>query len=165
MSKFTFSGMEEYERLLSKLYTDTTPMCRNAVYEGAKVVADAVRSSIESLQAKPDLSAIIAYRAQTSGYLVQTQKQGLLDGFGVSPMQNENGYINVKLGFDGYNDIQTHTYPNGQPNALIARSVDGGTSFMKKQPFIRKAVKRSQNKAVEVMQQSIDHDISNTMKG
>lgn len=165
MAKFTFSGMEAYERLISKLLDDTSATCQAAVYEGAKVVADEVRNSIEGLTAKADKTAIIAYREKTPGHLVETQKQGLLDSFGISPMQNDNGYINVKLGFDGYNEIKTRTYPNGQPNTMIARAVEGGTSFMQKQPFVRPAVKRSEKKAVEAMQKSIDTTLTKQMKG
>ena len=82
-----------------------------------------------------------------------------MDGFGVSTFENQNGYLNVKLGFDGYGSIPTKQYPQGLPNVLLARSITTGTSFRRKNPAIRQAVQKSKKQAVEIMSNSIDEDI------
>ena len=79
----------------------------------------------------------------------ELEKQGLLEGFGISPMENENGYYNVKLGFDGYNSVKTHKYKQGQPNVLIARITESGSSYRAKTPFIRPAVNSTKNEAIK----------------
>ena len=92
--------------------------------------------------------------------LSDKEKQGLLDGFGVSPMQDDGGYINVKLGFDGYNGVKTKKYPKGQPNALIARVTESGSSYREKTPFIRPAVNASKKQAEQAGQMKIDEKIA-----
>ena len=75
-------------------------------------------------------------------------------------MQNENGYINVKLGFDGYNSVKTKKYPKGQPNALIARVTESGSSYRTKTPFIRPAVRATKKAAEQAGQAKIDERIA-----
>ena len=55
--------------------------------------------------------------------------------------------------------MQTKTYPKGQPNALIARVVESGSSYMDKTPFIRHAVSATQKEAIEKCKEEIDKKI------
>ena len=82
-----------------------------------------------------------------------------MDGFGVSPLQDDSGYRNVKLGFDGYNSVKTKKYPQGQPNALIARVTESGSSYREKTPFIRPAVNAARKPAEKAGQAKIDEKI------
>ena len=127
--------LNDYVAYLQKLNLATDEIVKESVYQMAKVVADRVRSNIGSLPEKTGVT-----------------KKGLEDGFGISPMQNDNGIINVKLGFDGYNQ-------NGVPNALMARVFESGTSTVQKHPFIRPAVKASQKQAIEAGRNTIDKKI------
>ena len=140
MAKITFKGLEEYERLLSRLGKDSGRIAGMAVYQGADIVADAIRKNIASLPQR------------TGG-----NKRGLESGFGISPMQDDNGYRNVKLGFDGYND-------NGVPNVLMARVFENGTSKVPKHPFVRTAVNASRKQAEAKMAAVLDEEIKKIMK-
>lgn len=151
-------GLDNYIAYLQSINAVTDEMIGEAVYDMAKVVADKVRANIEALPAVSNEANIATYR---EGYsrLSEPEKQGLLDGFGVSPMQDDNGYCNVKLGFDGYNSVKTKKYPQGQPNALIARVTESGSSYREKTPFIRPAVKAVQKEAEQAGQTKIDEKI------
>ena len=98
------------------------------------------------------------------GGVTAVQKAGLLDGFGISKLQDDSGYLNVKLGFDGYNRTRTEKYPQGQPNQLVARGVESGTSWKQKKPFIRPAVTRSRKPAETEMKRVIDEEIEKIAK-
>lgn len=152
-------GLDSYISYLQKIYAVTDEAIGEAVYEMAKVVADSVRSGIQALPTVSNRANIATYK---KGYsrLSDEEKQGLLDGFGVSPMQDDNGYRNVKLGFDGYNSVKTKKYPNGEPNALIARVTESGSSYREKTPFIRPAVNASKKQAEQAGQMKIDEKIA-----
>lgn len=139
MAKITFKGLEEYELLLSRLGKETGRIAGKAIYEGADIVADAVRQNISSLPQRTGVT-----------------KRGLEEGFGIAPLQDDNGYINVKLGFDGYN-------ANGVPNVLMARLYESGKSNMPKNAFVRKAVNRSRKQAEAKMAEVIDSEIKKIM--
>ena len=152
-------GLDSYISYLQKIDAVTDEAIGEAVYEMAKVVADSVRSGIQALPTVSNEANIATYK---KGYsrLSDKEKQGLLDGFGVSPMQDDGGYINVKLGFDGYNSVKTKKYPKGQPNALIARVTESGSSYREKTPFIRPAVNASKKQAEQAGRMKIDEKIA-----
>jgi hypothetical protein len=160
MAKLQFKGLEEYEAQLLKLRGLTEQMIGEAIYEGAAIVADEVKKGIESIP--------IDDRYAVGGTMLygitQEQKQGLLDGFGIASMQNENGYLHVKLGFNGYNSMRTKNFPNGQPNSMIARSVNSGSSFRQRIPFVDNAVNSAKSRAEEKMKQKLDEAIEKAIK-
>lgn len=163
MASFTFKGLEEYELKLAKLERSTEKIIGKAVYAGAGVVADAVRKNIISLPIVPPKNSFGTATAPISG-VTAAQKTGLVDGFGISRMQLDNGYYHVKLGFDGYNRTKTKKYPSGQPNILIARSVENGTSFRSKHPFVSPAVRNSRKAAEQKMKEVLDEEINRLEK-
>ena len=163
MASFIFKGLEEYELKLAKLERSTEKIIGKAVYAGAGVVADAVRKNISSLPIVPPKNSFGTATAPISG-VTAAQKTGLVDGFGISRMQFDNGYYHVKLGFDGYNRTKTKKYPSGQPNILIARSVENGTSFRSKQPFVSPAVRSSRKAAEQKMKEVLDQEINRLEK-
>lgn len=159
MAKFVVGkGLDNYIAYLQKINLLSSDMVGEAVYDMAKVVADKVRANIEALPAVSNAANIAAYK-QGISRLSEPEKQGLLDGFGVSSIQNNDGYVNVKLGFDGYNSVKTKKYPNGQPNALIARVTNSGSSYRQKTRFVDKAVSAARKQAEEAGQAKIDEKI------
>lgn len=161
MATFQFGGIDDYITQLNKLQAATKDdVIGKTVYAGAAVVADAVKDAIRSL---PVGSGHVA-----QGELVDTvtlpQKEGLLDGFGISRMKDDDGFVNVKLGFAGYNATRTDKYPQGQPNALIARAVNSGTTFRKKTRFVDKAVSASKKSAEAAMDAACNREIEKIMK-
>lgn len=161
MATFQFGGIDNYIKQLNKLQQSTKDgVVGKTVYAGAAVVADSVRRAIQALPVGDG-------RAQGGG-LVDTvtlpQKAGLLGGFGISRMKDDDGFVNVKLGFDGYNSTRTEKYPRGQPNALIARSVNSGTTFRKKTKFVDKAVNSAKKAAETAMDAACSREIEKIMK-
>lgn len=161
MAKFEFKGIDTYIKQLNKLQLAAkSTIVGKTVYAGAAVVADAVRKSIEALPVGPGT----AKEGELIDTVTPAQKRGLLDGFGISPMETEGGFTNVKLGFGGYNSAKTKKYPNGQPNVLIARAVNSGTSFRKKTKFVDKAVTASRKAAEKAMDETCNREIEKVMK-
>ena len=115
------------------------------------------------LKAVSDGDAIWAAKKEEATYLTSRAKKGLIKSFGVTPMsQDGDGIYNVKLGFDGYNDVKTKKWPKGQPNQLIARACESGSSAMIKQPFFREAVQKTKKKAESRMAEVLDEKIKKT---
>lgn len=161
MATFQFGGIDNYIKQLNKLQQSTKDdVIGKTVYAGAAVVADAVKDAIRALPVGSGHAA--------QGELVDTvtlpQKEGLLDGFGISRMKDDDGFVNVKLGFAGYNATRTDKYPQGQPNALIARAVNSGTTFRKKTRFVDKAVNSAKKAAEAAMDAACNREIEKIMK-
>ena len=161
MATFQFGGIDNYITQLNKLQAATKDdVIGKTVYAGAAVVADAVKDAIRALPVGSGHAA----QGELVGTVTLPQKEGLLDGFGISRMKDDDGFVNVKLGFAGYNATRTDKYPQGQPNALIARAVNSGTTFRKKTRFVDKAVSASQKSAEAAMDAACNREIEKIMK-
>lgn len=152
MAKLKFRGLEEYEKQLMKLQSCSKDCIGKAIYQGAAVIADAVRQNIEALP----IDDRIVRPGQMLNGITQEQKDGLLAGFGIARLQDDAGYLNVKLGFDGYNATATKKYPMGQPNSMIARSVNSGSSIRQRIPFVDNAVRAKKDEAEKRMKETFD---------
>ena len=142
MAKITFSGLDLYAEELNKIADRLPKMIDAALYEGAKVVADQTQKEIEGLTE-----------------LTPEARQGLHDGLGVAHFWRDGGATVTKIGFEGYNKKRTKRWPNGQPNAMIARSLIRGTSCMRANRFTARAAKKARERSIEAMQQRLDQDL------
>lgn len=166
MAKYVGFGIEEYIAKLGHLVTETPGICKEAIYEGAKIVADSIKAGINGLPVEK-VTWQGQYKAEENRHqtaINATQKAGLIEGFGIAKMKQEGGEINTSAGFHGYNKVHTKKYPNGQPNAMIARAVEGGTSFRAKRPFVGPAIRKSRSAAESKMKEIIEKRINETMK-
>lgn len=162
MAKITFRGLDDYIRAIEKLGTDTELMIERSIYPGAAVIADAVKAGINSLNTRED-GVRYGGGHKAPGPTAQ-EKHDLAESFGLAPMRNDAGYINTKAGFDGYGSHKTKSFPKGVPNALVARSCESGTSWMNKQPFMRKAVTSSRKKAEAEIAKAFDEEAKKRMQ-
>lgn len=146
MARFNVGkGMTQYIANLEKIYQNTPDMIGKSIYQGAKIVTDAVHREINALP---------------KSEVTEDQKAGLLDGLGIAKMKSTMTGANVKVGMDGYNTHKTKKYPNGQPNMMIARALISGTSFHpQKNDFVRRAVNKSRAAAENAMRETFDKEI------
>lgn len=159
----TFAGSDEYALKLDKLANSSGKIVKKAIYNAAALVTDAIRSNINALEEAPEY---VGSQKKPIHGLTKRQKQGLLDGLGFSPVnQDKKGFWNSQIGYEGYNDVKTEKFPQGQPNLLIARAVESGTSFRIKTPFVRPAVQKTRTQAVKAMEKVIDEASDNIMNG
>lgn len=155
MSKFQFEGVDELIAQYEKLANNTDAVIGSAVYEGAKVVMKAVVGAVDNIAT--DNRYGTAERPVSGPSSIQ--KEGLKHSLGIAKLRDDNGFKNVKIGFDGYNRVKTKTWPQGQPNSMIARSIESGTSWMQKQPFMRRAEQSSRPACEKVMGEVVDKEI------
>lgn len=137
MAKFKFEGMDEYITTLGRIGAkQAEKIIKYAVYPGAGLVADAIRSAIE-----PE----------------HVDSGDLASSLTLATMRNDNGYINTKIMFDGYDS-------KGVPNAIKAAALESGTSRGQRGThFISKAVKSVESRAVEAMSNALDEKIGQIM--
>lgn len=165
MSKsISFPGLEDYVRQINALSRNSLEICQKAVAKGAAIVADECKKEIDGLETESETHALAAFRKKEKTSLTPRQKQGLQESMGLAPMRNDKGFINTKLGFDGYNAVQTKKYPKGQPNALIARSLESGSIAFNKNPFVRRATNASKAKAEKAIEKALDSEIKKIVK-
>lgn len=156
VAKITFTGLNEYMERLQKLGINAEKIAGKAIYEASGILADEVRSGIEQLD--------VGNATENETERREKQKDGLKEGFGIAEIRNDNGFINVLVGFGGYNGIKTPKFKNGQPNQMVARIFNSGTSHNRKQPFFDSAVRDTRNMAKAKLKEVFENEIEKTMK-
>lgn len=159
MAKLEFKGLDVYVQHLSRLDNKTDQYIGKAIYKGADVVADSIKAAINSI---PSDDRVYIQNGVKNGPS-SIQKAGLINSFGIASMRKEGSALNVKIGFDGYNKVVTKRWPKGQPNAMVARSVESGTSWMKKNPFVSRGTRTSKALAEATMAKTLDDEIRRIM--
>lgn len=147
MAKITFDGLDKYRDQMEKILQDVPRMTNFALYDGAAVLADAVQTEINGLTE-----------------LTPEARQGLHDGLGVARFWRESGMTVTKIGFEGYNSKRTKRWPNGQPNAMIARSLIRGTSWQRANRFTNRAARKARERCVEAMSERFDAELKKLTK-
>jgi len=160
MAKFTVGkAMTDYIALLGDLRYRADGLAGKAIFEGARIVADQIHANIQALPVKTD-----NFRKGEVRDPVPAEIEGMLEGLGIARKQTKNGFINVKIGMDGYNNYVTEKYPKGHPNAMMARTINAGSTYMKRHPFINQAVRAQKANAEEAMKEIIEEGINETMQ-
>lgn len=164
MAKITIKTADEYCLKLSRLESGQEEIAGKAIYAGAKIVADQIKANLGTL---PTEKNRLLKSGEKLNVLTHTQKEGLLDTFGISTMQaDSDGNYNVKCGFDGYiSGTESKKYPQGLPAPLLARSIESGSSVRRKHPFSRPAVAATKEAAKQEMGRVIDEESAKIMKG
>lgn len=156
MAKFYLGkGLDEYMAQIEKLTQESDSIAGKAIYSGAGVAIKKFTAAIKSI---PESS-------NPHHGILPEQKEGLLSGAGITKLEiDSGGNRNVKIGIDGYNKVKTKNFPNGQPNILIARAVNSGTSTRPKNRFSDTSMKMAEGDVINAMQKRIDEEIEKIMK-
>lgn len=156
MAKISFSGVSRYVKNLNDIYFYSEEDIKRSVYPAAGIVYNSIKNGVASL---PVMDSDYKRRKHMAKGVTAAQKAGLLSSLGIAKFRNQGGFINVKIGFDGYNSVHTEKYPGGQPNAMIANSVESGSSWRTATPFMARSVKAVASQAEAVMAQQFDKEI------
>lgn len=151
MASWKSEGIDEFVNLC--IFTDRqlANLIKRAIGKGGEVMGDAIGSVVRGL---PVDDSSHHHSRRTS--ITSRQKDGLVESYGIARVREKRWGWNVKIGFDGYNDIVTKRWPKGQPNAMVARSLNSGTSFLQKNPFMDTTVAANEAATVEAIEQEFD---------
>lgn len=154
-ASITEKGGTDWVLELSRIRRGYREIAEKALMAGANVMADGFRREIEGI---PVDERHVKDGEMKDG-IKQVQKQGLLNSFGISPIDSKDGVYDVHLGWEGYNAIATSRWPQGQPNKMIARSVNAGTYFLRAHPFIDRARTKYRKEAEQAMEDTIAEEL------
>ena len=148
------SAMDELER-------NADEIAKMAMYKGAGMLADEIRRNLNSLPVQEDANGEAPWGTPEHRLygVTSAQKQDLLDGFGISRMQDEGGAITVSVGFHGNGSTKTPRHPDGVPNAQLMRAVESGSSFRQKRPTVRPAVNKLKKSIEQAMLEAVEEEI------
>ena len=143
-------GREELIRNMEKLGEKAAGVAAMGLYEGAGIVADAVSGAVQGIATEP-------FKYATGGKTRKPspEEKALVAGakHGVAKFRKNGVSVQTSVGYQnsGYGTINGKT----KPISLVANSINSGTSFMQKQPFLRKAFSQSKGAAEAAIENGI----------
>lgn len=151
------STMEQFARLSEAAHQ----IAAVSMYEGAKIMADAIAPELDALitepfhRANPDKGQT-RYPSPREVELVKGAR------YGISRFQGTGAELETSIGFSntGYAELGGKQVPI----PMIAASINSGTSFMHKQPFFRRAVNRAKDNAQAAILQKGENMIAEIRK-
>ena len=161
-------GFDELAMRLNRVGEAAKPAARKAVAAGAGVLADSIRASMEAL---PTDSFRYLHGNDKLAVASETQKRGMINAFGITPMKEDGGTIEVRIGFDGgepkgyITGTESERYPKGLPAAMVAASINSGSSARQKRPFFRSAINSAKPRAQKEMERAFDEELQKIEKG
>ncbi len=162
MASLSFSGSAEFAEKILALGEKGSEIAKHALYEGAGIVADALRGAIEQLpEGTPKGNSPTGH--PFTG-LTKEDKEDLLNGLGIARFEEGHNSVGTAISFSGYTRRTEDDFPNGVPLAMIARSMESGSSVRAKHPFVRPTINGIRSKAVGTMGQTANDDIQNIMR-
>lgn len=147
MAEIRTDGVDKYLKKLEKLNKNTDDVCKAGVFAGAKVMGNKIVAAIDKIPIHNPPPGKEQFHANPNAEkllegLTPAQAEDLKKGFGIATFNHDGLAWNTKTGFNGYNRIKTKKYPNGQPNAMIVRSLESGTSIRKRRLLLRRLYER-----------------------
>ena len=140
MPKMTVTGLDEVMAKLNTLEkSKAEEIFEEAVEDGADIVADKVRANL-------------------SGVLSGTSTGALLGSLGITPVDNRDGFINAKVGFDGRDS-------KGTPNALKASELECGSRRQPARPFMKPAQTATRSAVKAKAKETVERKIESYMEG
>ena len=183
MATFSFQvdGMQELFQKMKKAEDKALGIAARGLYEGAGIVADAVSREVRGISTapfkyakdgkrkpSPEEKAIVA---NASHGVAKFRKSGIrvdtsvgFNTYGYTRITwnhaKSEGRTKYKMGYNGKarKAQVTEGKSSGvsvKPVGVIVNSINSGTSFMEKQPFMRKAFSKSKSAATAAIEAGI----------
>ena len=162
MAKCSLDWDNGFEQTLRNLANNTPELLRRAVYAGAEVCADELKRGLNSI---PSDTFRYLYGNDRFEGIPEDERESLREHFGITKViEFDDGGVNARIGFEGYTPFRTKKYPQGVPTALIARSINAGSSVRRRVPFIDDAKRAAKDKAQKAMEQELARGIDKNIK-
>lgn len=158
MAKFKIVGIDAAFSQFGEIARESEGIAKMCVYDGARVVADAVKQNIRALPER-DPKKFGTQKNKVRG-ATPAEKQAMLNGMGIAAHRVSSGSVNTVIGFDGYDGNPTKSYPKGHAISMIARTIESGSSWLTATPFMKRAIASSQSAAASAMAARFDEEIS-----
>ena len=145
-------GVEEIKKMLNQLGQNADRVATAALYDGAGIMADEIKSAAGNIRTAPFHYAVFIQRDVSP-----EEKTVVQNGIGIGRFEHGTG-VNTAV---GYGRKSGYAMMVGRRKAIpqIANAINSGTSFMRKQPFVREAAASGGPKASAAMMKKIEEKL------
>lgn len=152
-------GMDQISEMLEKLEDRAPGIAARGLYDGAGVMMDAISRSAAGIRTAP-----FKWAGTDETRLPSPEEKEIVEkaAAGIAKFNREGTEVDTSVGYQnaGYAELKGKTVPIPK----VVNAINSGTSFMKKQPFIRKAAAGATQKAMDAIKSRIEKDLDEIIK-
>ncbi len=159
--RINVDGLQEVSEMLTRLESRAGTAASKGLYNGAGLMADTIKQGAETIVTEPFHYA--AVDGVTKRYPSPEEKEIILNaGVGIAKFDKNGAEVDTSIGYrnSGYAMLKGKR----KPIPLIVNSVHSGTSFMQRQPFIRKAKRSGAQKSMTAIKETIEAEFEAMIK-
>ena len=145
-------GMAEISEMLDKMAQDAPKVAAQALYDGAGIMANEIRKGTGEIKTAPFKYAKAGTRLPSP----EEKEIVMTAAAGIAKFNKNGTEVDTSVGFRnaGYAELKGKMVPIPK----IVNAINSGTSFMKKQPFVRKSANTATPKVLEAMRKRIEKE-------
>ena len=147
-------GMEELSEMLEALGDAAPGIAARALYDGAGIMMDAINAGAAGIRTAP-----FKWAGENETRLPSPEEKEIVQraSAGIAKFNKEGTEVDTSVGYQnaGYAKLKGKTVPVPK----VVNAINSGTSFMTKQPFVRKAARDASPRAMEAMKQRIEAEL------
>ena len=144
-------GLEEISTLLTQMEERAPAAAAKGLYQGAGIMSEAIRRGAAAIQTAP-----FKYAKEGDTRLPSPEEKEIVEsvGVGIAKFDKNGTEVDTSVGYRnaGYAELGGRLKPIPQ----IVNAINSGTSFMRKQPFVRKAANAAAPRAMEAIKAAIE---------
>lgn len=159
MAKVITSGFDTLIDELNDIADHSDEICSKALYKGAGMMADRLKSSIDGLTTEDQ-------RKKRSRNLLPYEKEALEKGLSIFKFDHDKSrdYVQTSITFKGRVPHQTERYPEGLPVIVLARSINSGTTFRRANRYFPTTVRKNVQSVEKAMADTTENELKKYIK-
>ena len=155
-------GMAEISEMLSRMEEQAPAVAAKALYDGAGIMAAEVNRGAAGI--KTESFKYSNLRSDNTRLPSPEEKEIVMAAAaGIAKFSKNGTEVDTSVGFQnaGYAQLGKKMVPI----PVVVNAINSGTSFMRKQPFVRRAATAATPKALEAMRKRIEEEFEAIGRG
>lgn len=159
MAKVIISGFDTLIDELNDIADHSETICKKALYKGAGLMADQLKTSIDGLATEDQ-------RKTRSRKLLPYEKEALQKGLSIFKFEHDKSrdYVQTSITFKGRVPHLTERYPTGLPVIVLARSINSGTTFRRANRYFPTTVRKNAQAVEKEMADTTERELKKFIK-
>ena len=154
-------GLAELSEQLAQLGEKAQGVAALGLYEGAGIMAEEIKRGADTIRTEEFHYAVFPSVTQR---LPTPEEKAIVQeaGAGIAKFRKNGSEVDTSVGYRnaGYAELKGKSVPIPK----IVNAINSGTSFMKKQPFVRKAASSGAKKAEAAITKMIEQKFNEIIK-
>lgn len=155
-------GINSFVSQLGQLNSEIAQITRGALGEAAGFVADEMKNALEAMPTHTEGYSYAAPDTKRTG-ATESEKQQIIDNFGISRFRESGDTTSTSIGFTGYVHTESKRFNDNVPTGFLMQAINYGSEFRNPTHTVDRAIRSAREAAQAKAQDYIDTKVNEIM--